>query len=227
VVILKKKYPRIVFRLGRRKTPKSSRVWLARKRDNFSRKWQRNGSNILRNIERNCGLHFPKKAVEEGIEVYLYKWRREDGDYLGDMKETEPLRLNIYLKKRSTWRTVKSTLIHELVHCIMWQTYYFDYRRRNPTLFEDYFADEMITCIVEHIVLGRKPSRKICREAFDYALSETKLRLARVEHPQKLARSLIEFTRSYKSRIRSRKSSILEERPRLLRELPSPLPETI
>jgi hypothetical protein len=220
-------YPRIVFKLGRRKTPKSSRVWLERKKLQFSKRWQKDGQRILRSLTTICRLEFPRKAVQDGIEVSLYKWRRKDGNYLGDMVETEPLKLNVYLKKRSTWKTVKSTLIHELIHCIMWQTYYYDYRRRNPTLFEDYFADELITCIVETAVLGKKTSRKICREALNYALSESKLRLARVEHTRKLTKSLVEFARSYKSRMRSRKSDILKERARLLRELPSPLPDSL
>jgi len=227
VVIVQKDYPEIVFKLGRRKTPKSSRLWLTHKKDHFSKKWEVHGRSILKNIERNCGLGFPKRAIKEGIEVYLYKSKREDGNYLGDMIETEPLRLNIYLKKRSTWRTAKSTLIHELIHCIMWQAYYFDYRRRNPTLFEDYFADELITCIVEQIVLGRKLNRKMCREAFEYALGETKLRLARMEHSQELTKLLVEFAGNYKNKIRSGESSILTERKRLLQELPSPLPETL
>lgn len=143
------------------------------------------------------------------------------------MAETEPLKLNIYLKKRSTWKTVKSTLIHELIHCLMWQTYYFDFRRRNPTLFEDFLADELITCIVEQLTLGRNPNRKICREAFDYALGETDLRLKRIQHSKRLTKSLVEFVKGYSSRIRRRGSDILKERQRLLKELPSPLPEKL
>jgi hypothetical protein len=199
---------------------------MAQKRNQLFKKWQADGVNILKAVEKNCGLAFPKKAIEEGIEVHLHKWRIEDGDYVGDVTETEPLKLNIYLKKRSDWKSVKSTLTHELIHCIMWQTYYFDFRR-NPTLFEDYFADELITCIVEQLALGRKLNRTVCREAFDYALSETNLRLARVEHSRKMTKSLMDFAASYRSRIKGRKSDILGERRRLLQELPSPLPEEL
>lgn len=224
IVVMKLTCPDVTFRLGRRKTSKNERAWLERKKQQFSDKWDdKEGKSLLKNIQRKCRLNFPKKAVEEGIGVYLYKRRREDGSYLGYMEPTRPLRVNIYLRRSSTWRTVKSTLIHELIHAIIWQNYYFDYRRRNPTLFEDYFADELITCIVEQIVLGKKPSRKICREALNYAISETKFRFKH-EDLRKLTKALVEFAEDYKRRVK--RSDILNERKRLLK-LPSPLPETI
>jgi hypothetical protein len=62
-------------------------------------------------------------------------------------------------------------------------------RRKNPTLFEDYFADELITCIVEQMVQGRKLGRKAFRESLDYALSEARLRLTRSGHSRALTTS--------------------------------------
>jgi hypothetical protein len=107
---MKRDYPGITFKLSRRKTSKADRIWLTQKKDQFSKKWKAEGVRILRKVEKNCGLAFSNKAKKEGMEVYLHKWRREDEDYLGNMTETEPLKLNIYLKKRTTWRSVKSTL---------------------------------------------------------------------------------------------------------------------
>lgn len=220
---MKLTYPRVSFRLGRTKTSKSERRWLKHKKQQFSDKWDEEGRRLLKNIQRKCRLNFPNKAVEKGIEVYLYKRQRDDGDYLGYMEPTRPLKVRIYLRRNSTWRTVKSTLIHELIHAIMWQNYYFDYRRRNPTLFEDYFADELITCIVEQIVMGNKLSRERCREALNYAISETRFRFKH-EGLRKLTKALVEFAEAYRRRVK--RSDILNERKRLLK-LPSPLPETI
>ena len=116
-------YPDIVFRLGRRKVSNSSRAWLIRKRNYFSKMWKRDGPKLLKRIEKICRIGFPRKIIEEGMEVYLYKRKKEDGDCLGDMVETNPKRINLYLSRNSTWGSVKSVIIHELIHCLMWQAY--------------------------------------------------------------------------------------------------------
>lgn len=226
-----KNYPDIVFRLGRRKVSNTSRAWLIRKRNYFSRMWERDGPKLLKRTEKVCRIGFPRKIIEEGMEVYLYKWKKEDGDCLGDMVETNPKRINLYLSRNSNWRSVKSVIIHELIHCLMWQAYYYDLRRREVTLFEDYFADELLTSLVEQVVLGRKLNRIKYGEALEYAISETRQRIIglrkRKKQYQKMIKSLKEFVKDYQRRVRSKKSDVLKERRRLLLELPSPLPTSL
>jgi len=226
-----KKFPDVVFRLGRRRVSSSSRAWLIHKRDYFSRMWKRDGARLLRRIEKVCGISFPRRVVEEGMVVYLYKRRKEDGDYLGDMVETSPRRINIYLAKDCSWRSVKGVIVHELIHCLMWQGYYYDLRRREVTLFEDFFADELLTCLIEQIVLGKKLDRIDYGEALDYAISETRDRIIKLRKRKKEYRKMINalrgFLRDYLRNVRSKKSDILQERRRLLLELPSPLPSIL
>ena len=221
------RYPEVIFRVGRRRVPSTTLKWLEQKKRGFEKMWKRYGSDILRRIERACGIGFPKMIQEEGIEVWLQRWKREDGDYVGDMIETEPRKLTLYLRKNDTWKSVKDVIVHELIHCLMWQVYYYDLRRREVTLFEDYFADELLASLVEKTVLGTKLTRKQCVEALDYAMSEMKLRLGRKKHHKKLIGSIIEFMKRYQQRVRRKRSNILRERSLLVSELPSPLPITL
>jgi len=226
-----KNHPSMVFRLGRRAVSSGEHAWLVQKKDYFSRMWERDSRRLLNQTERVCGVGFPRKIVDEGIEVYLYKRRRDDGDYLGDMIETNPKRINLYLARKSTWRSVRAVIVHELIHCLMWQAYYYDLKRREVSLFEDYFADELLTSLVEHVVLGRSLSRIDYNGALDYAISEVRqrvigLRKRKKEH-RKMVKSLREFMKEYQRRVRHGESDILKERRRLLLDLPSPLPLTL
>lgn len=226
-----KKYPDLIFRLGRRVISNRDHSWLLQKRDYFSRMWKRDGRKLLKQIEKVCGIGFPRKIVNEGMMVYLYKRRKNDGNYLGDMIETNPECVNIYLSSKSTWRSVKAVIVHELVHCLMWQAYYYDLKRREVSLFEDYFADELLTSLVEHIVLGRSLSRIDYHGALNYAISEVRQRIIglrkRKKECRKMVKSLREFMREYLRRVRCGESDILKERRRLLLDLPSPLPLTL
>lgn len=221
------RYPKVIFRVGRRRVSSTTLKWLELKKRNFEKMWKRYGSDILRRSERACGIRFPKVVRDEGIEIWLQRWRREDGDYVGDMIETEPRKLTLYLRKKDTWKSVKDVIVHELIHCLMWQVYYYDMRRREVTLFEDYFSDELLTSLVEKIVLGTKLTRKQCVEALDYAMSEMKLRLGRKKYHKKLIDSVMRFMKRYQQRVRRKRSNILRERRRLIRELASPLPSTL
>jgi len=193
--------------------------------------WRLDGQKILRRMEKVCGTSFPRRGVEEGLEVYLYRRRREDADRLADMDETDPKRINLYLSRDSTWRSVKSTIVHELIHCLMWQAYYYDRRRSEVKLFEDYFADELLTSLIEQVVLGRRLDRIDYDEALNYAMSQTKQRILglrkRKEHYRKMMDSLKEFLKDYRRKVRSEGSDFLRERRRLLLELPSPLPASL
>ncbi|MFQ6116119.1 MAG: hypothetical protein ACE5NG_18820, partial [bacterium] len=143
------RYPEVIFRVGRRRVSSATLKWLKQKKRSFEKMWKRYGSGILRRVERACGISFPKVVREEGIEIRLQRWRPEDGEYVGDMIETEPRKLTLYLRKNDSWKSVKDVIVHELIHCLMWQIYYYDLRRREVTLFEDYFADELLASLVE------------------------------------------------------------------------------
>jgi len=226
-----KNYPDVIFHLGRRRISNSSRDWLVRKKEYFSKMWKRDGRRLLKQIEQVCGISFPRKGVKEGIEVYLYKRRKEDGDYLGDIDETDPKRVNVYLSSESNWGSVKSVIVHELIHCLMWQAYYYDLKRRKVTLFEDYFADELLTSLIEQLVLGRKLNRIRYDDALGYAIDETRKRIIglkrRKKQYRKMVKSLRDFLRDYRKRVRGKESDILKERRKLLLELASPLPPNL
>jgi len=170
-------------------------------------------------------LNFPARTISEGMTVYLHK--RQNSDSLGGMEETKPLECEIYLRKSDTWRDIKPTLVHELIHCLMWQKSYFDLRTGKATFFADVFADELVTSIVECLVLGRKPGYGTCNDAIDYALEETLARLSVTDRREKLVKALMVFFEDYRLRIKRKESNILKEREKVLGRLPSLLPEAI
>ena len=217
-------FPLIGFKVSRRHEPETTKQWLAKKRDYLSKIWTKKGPAILRSIQRQCGLSFPAKA-KEGMIVYLHKRRKDD--CLGDMEETKPLECNIYLRKSDTWGDIKPTLIHELIHCLMWQKFYFDLRMGTPTLFADVFADELMVSVVSSLVMGRKPGRGTCSDAIDYALEEAVDRLSQTDSRDILVGALMEFFKEYQTKMKRKESNILKEREKVLSKLPSLLPETI
>jgi uncharacterized protein YjaZ len=179
-----KTFPNIEFKVSRRRVPIATKIWLKEKRNYLSRIWSRKESEIMRTIERYCGFGFPSRTVTKGMTVYLH--RRRTDDNLGDMVETNPLELDLYIRRSDTWNDIKGTLVHEIIHCLMWQKFYFDFRTGKPTFFADIFADELMTSVVECMVLGRKPRPKTYEDAIDYALDEAIDRLSRIEQHQKL-----------------------------------------
>lgn len=221
------RYPEVIFKVGRRRVSNTTLKWLKQKKRTYEKMWKRHGVLILRSIEKTCGINFPKVVRNEGITVWLQKWRREDGDYVGEMIETEPRKFTIYLKKKSTWKATKDIMVHEMIHCLTWQVYYHDQRRSETKLFEDYFADELLTSLVEKLVLGKKLTRNQCVEALDYAMDEMKLRIGRKNHHKKLVDSVMDFMKEYQRKIRRKRSNILRERHLLITKLPSPLPNTL
>lgn len=219
-------YPHVVFKVGRRRVSNRERERLEQKKSHLERMWERHGLNILKRIEKACGIRFPQRVCDEGIEIWLQIRRREDGEYVGEMDETEPCKLILYLGRNETWKSAKAIIVHELIHCLTWQVYYYDLRRREVTLFEDYFADELLTSLVEKIVLGRKLTRRQCDDALNYAMSELKLRLGKGKRHRKVIDSLMDFMKGFQSRIRTKETDVLRERRLLINELASPLPST-
>lgn len=217
-------FPVVEFKLGRRKRTGTTRNWLYRKKEYFSKMWKKDGSRLLRSIEKNCGMSFPNKARGEGIRVYFYKQRRDDP--VRDMEVNEPLRLNLYLQKSDTWIGIKRVLIRGLLRSLIWQKYCFEFRIKEPTIFEDILAEELVTSIVECRVLRRKPTKKTCTEALNYAINETIHRLSRSNPQKKLIDTMFEFFEGYKHRIKNKEYNILKEKQILLTKLLKLLPET-
>lgn len=218
--------PKIVFKIGRQKLHPATRKWLNKERDSISERWLIAGPQILRRVEKYCGFPFPSKTVTEGMTAYVYK-RKKDDPNVGDMEETKPLEFNIYIGRSDSWKDTKRTIIHELIHCLSWQKFYFDYRTSRPSLFADLFADELVTSIVECMVIGYKPGPKSCRDALDYAMDDLSDRLKNEDRRRRLATVLMQFSEEYQRKIKRKESHILKEREEILNRLPSLLPETI
>jgi len=216
--------PKVEFKMGRRRVSPTARRWLIKKRDYLSDVWTKEGLTILSNIEEHCGFSFPARTISEGMVVYLFQLKRSND--LGNMNETKPLECNLFLRKGYTWTDVKAVLIHELIHCLMWQKFYFDLRTRKPTFFADVFADELMACVVECLVLGHKPSYQTCDDAIDCAIGEAVYRLSETDERGKLVRAL-GFLEEYCSKMKNKESNILKAREGVLGRLPSLIPEKI
>lgn len=217
--------PVITFKVSRRRIPPATRDWLTKKRDYLSKIWVEKGPRTLRIIQRQCGFSFPARTISEGMTVYLHK--RQNGDGLGAMEEIKPLECEVYIQKSDTWKDIKPALVHELIHCLMWQKSYFDLRTGKATFFADVFADELMTSMVECLVLGRKPGYRTCNDAIEYALEETVTRLSLTDRREKLVKALMVFFEDYRLKIKRKESNILRERERVLGRLPSLLPDAI
>ncbi len=219
-----KTLPKIQFKIEKRHMLPTTRKWLNRNKDYLTKTWIKKGPTILRSIQKQCGFNFPAKTVAEGMTIYLSK--RHDRE-LGNMEETKPLKFSLYLNKSDTWKDIKPTLVHELIHCLMWQKFYFDLRTGKPTFFADVFADELMTSVVECLVLGRKPGYLTCNDAIDYALDEAVARLSTTDRREKLVKALMVFFKEYSLKMKRKESNILKERELVLGRLPSLLPESI
>jgi hypothetical protein len=222
---MSKAFPVLKFKTSRRQVPPTTKKWLVEKTLYLEGVWQEKGPKIMREIEKQCGFGFPAKTISKGIVVHVHKRGKDENP--GDMEETKPFQFNLYVAKSETWRDVKGVMVHELLHCLMWQKFYFDYRVGKPTFFADIFADELVTSVVECMVLGRKPGKKTCGKAVDYALEEAIDRLSRTDRREKLVEALVGFFAEYPFRIRRKGSNVLKEREKVMNCLPSLLPEAI
>ncbi|MBS7630097.1 hypothetical protein KEJ47_00745 [Candidatus Bathyarchaeota archaeon] len=213
------RYPEVIFKVGRRRESVATRDWLENKRGSFQKMWNNEGSDILEKIWKLCRVEFPRQA--DSLTILLYKRRR--GDNLGDMDPAEPTKANIYLRKKDDWRTVKRTLLHELIHCLLWSAYYYDLRRKEANFFEDYFADELLVSLLEQMSLR---SRINYKKSLDYAidmLSERLRNLRRIRREyQTLLRNWAEYAKAYRKDIE--RSDALKERREIINKLKSPLP---
>jgi hypothetical protein len=221
--------PEVAFRVyPRKKAPE----WLIRKKVLIEKKWNygKDGKKLLQTIVKRCNLSFPSRIVNDGIQVAISRYSsRKHGDSLGATSPTEPSRISLYVKKRDTYRKLKSTLCHEMLHSLMWSKYYYDNRRRPVSFFADVFADELITTMFEEAIVKGKFGKIDFEWALDYACSETYMRLRslkRTKDYEELLGTLKDFFRECRKSIRQG-SDVLKERERALHEILSPIPLTL
>ena len=108
----------------------------------------------------------------------------------------------------------------------MWTNYYFDERRKAISLLADFFADELLTTMLEELIIKGRMDSIDFEWALDYAREETYLRLKnlkRTKQYKKLLDELRVYLREYKKAIRKGKDA-LQERERILKDISSPLP---
>lgn len=221
--------PEVIFRVyGRKKAP----AWIIRKKGLIERKWGRgkDGKRLLQKIAKVCNLTFPSRIVKDGIQVTIIRHSgRKHGDSLGATSPTEPNRISIYVKKRDTYKDVKSTLCHEMLHSLVWSKYYYDNRRKPVSFFADVFADELIATMFEEAIVKGRLKKADFEWALDYACSETYARLRNLKRTsdyEELLQTIKHFFGECRKSIR-RGSDILKERERALHEILSPIPLTL
>ena len=111
----------------------------------FKGYWREIGVSLRRNIRDYTGLQWRRKKVRVHI-------KPESGtSILGQIETSEPYDIMLYLAPDN--RTNMSTMTHELVHLNVWSNYGENLRWMEMHLFEDIFADELLTEII---------SQKLC-----------------------------------------------------------------
>ena len=218
--------PKISFKVYRHQ---SAPDWLIKKGCTLEMKWnhKKDGEKLIKKIMRTCNLTFPQYVLDDGIDVVLKKYsRKKHGNIVGSILPTKPTRIQIFVKKKDRYPTLKSTLCHELIHSLMWAKYYGDKRRRAISLFGDLFADELLTTMLEELIMKRKMNDVDFEYAFDYAREETYIQLKNLKRTKRyneLLEELKAYLKEYKKAIREGKDA-LKERKRILQDISSPLP---
>jgi hypothetical protein len=220
------KSPEIAFSVFR---PNSAPEWLIKKKSYLEKKWNNNrdGKKLVRKIIKTCNLPFSKTVLDSGINVTLKQYsHKKYGGLLGSVLPTSPRRITLFVKKKDRYSDLKATLCHELIHSLMWSTYYFDNRRTAASLFADIFADELLTTMLEELIIQGQLDKVDFAWAFDYARKETYYRLKNLKREKdyrKILGELKTYLRDYRKAIREG-SNALKERQRALRDILSPLP---
>lgn len=203
--------------------------WLIGKKSLLERRWNNNrdGEKLVRKIIKTCNLRFPKTVMDSGIDVTLKKYsHKKYGGLLGSVSPTRPRRITLFVSKKDRYKDLKATLCHELIHSLMWSTYYFDSRRTAVSLFADIFTDELLTTMLEELIIKGQFYKIDFAWVFDYARKETYYRLKNLKREKdykKIISELKTFLRDYRKAIREG-SNALKERQRALRDILSPLP---
>jgi hypothetical protein len=197
--------------------------WLQKKRILIEKKWNQKseGSVLMRRITATCNLSFPKSVAS--IEVALQPFYRSGG-FLGFTNIEDPTKIILYLRPRQTYSALKSTLCHELIHCLCWSNTRFDRRRTATSYFADMFADETLTYILEAYVVKGKMTKRDYQRALDKARSEACTTLRNLKKSSDYGHFVDELQRffgNYKREVR-KGSNILRQRQRMLKDILSP-----
>jgi hypothetical protein len=215
-------FPALTFKIGAGQT-KNDRVWLTKKKEYYEKTWKTAGPKILKRIEDACGDTFTSTSKEKGILVLLHKKTAQTR--YGNLKEDNPLEINLYISKTDNTNTAKELLVRMLVHSFIWQQYEFRFRDRVQTLFEDILADEYVTSMVTFMVLGRKLGRANCVKALEQAVEETVYRLSEKQAQSKLVDLLYGYFQEGSKNKKTR--DILESREELVLKLLAFLPKSL
>ncbi|MEM3040856.1 MAG: hypothetical protein QXG97_02360 [Nitrososphaerota archaeon] len=216
--------PKIEFHVH---DPKNKYPWLSKKRDYLALRWEKEGQRLLNRIVNICGLRFPNEIRSSGIKVILqaYSEGRRD-DSCGFMFPNSPARIYLYIKRGDSYNTIKPALCHEIIHCLVWSCELYDKRRKEPTLFEDFFADELITTLLEELVIKGTPKKVDVEWALDYARREAYQRLRDLkrhkEAYERLRNILLKEITCYQKQLREGIDAITERR-KIVNNLPSPV----
>ena len=209
----------LTFRKGKKQPD-----WLDKKVALFNRYWKLQGEKIFKKVTNLANFEWPSKLVESGITVYVKSDRKSE--YLGLIFEDHPEKIDLFIKKSYKFSRIRSALIHELLHSIMWARIK-DGRIKGPSLFEDFFADEIIVSIVEKLAnLNRSLTKKDCEDALLFGIDQAKERLnlrslKRRRGYQGLLDYLLDFSNNYRKNIKN--SDILKERKKVNQNIPSPI----
>jgi hypothetical protein len=196
-----------------------SPLWLIRKKDNLEAKWNGNqfGNKLLMKIMKTCNLVFPNNMVDAGITVRMSKYSARVGN-LGFTYPSRPMNIMLYAKKSDSNRTLVSTLCHELIHSLVWSKSA-DSRRKSVSYFADIFADELVTTMLEELIIKGSFQRIDFEWALDYACQETVATLKNLKRSNDYDEVLSEsrkFFRESRKIMRTGGSDAIKERERLL-----------
>ena len=102
--------------------------------------WDEVGQDLLRNIKVYTNLGWKRNTVR----VHVHP--KSKTGILGWIEPAEPYAIRVHLSRDN--RVNMSTMAHELVHSDVWSNYMEDSRWKEMRLFEDIFADELLTEVI-------------------------------------------------------------------------------
>lgn len=217
-------FPAVTFKIGTGET-KTDKDWLKKKKESYEKDWNKNGLKILKKIEESCCDTFPEITKKEGIIIVLHK-KMLDNQLEGILADDNPIEINLFLTKSDSPDTLKTLLVRMLVYSFVQQQYEFHFRMREPTLFEDILADELVAAKTSLIVMGRKLGRANCAKALDQAIQQTVYRLSKKQAQNTLIDMAYSYFQDYPAN-KKQKVDILTSREELIEKLLELLPKTV
>jgi len=142
----------------------------------FREYWTSVGNDLLKSVEKYTGLRWKRDRIS------IHMKPESGADILGWIEPSKPYDIMLHLTPDN--RVNMSTIAHEIVHTNIWSNYMDDLRWKEITLFEDVFADELLTEIIAQKVcirIGIGGRRRIHYSwAIQYGFITTFLRVGRI-----------------------------------------------